>query len=74
MQRLTEERRQQICNDAVKVARATNYRSVGTIEFLVTDNAHYFIEMNARIQVEHTVTEMRAERDLVAKTIVFIGT
>ncbi len=63
---LTEERRQQICNDAVKVARAANYRSAGTIEFLVTDNAHYFIEMNARIQVEHTVTEMRAERDLVA--------
>ena len=44
--------------------RAANYRSAGTIEFLVTDNAHYFIEMNARIQVEHTVTEMRAERDL----------
>ena len=63
---LTEERRQQICNDAVKVARAANYRSAGTIEFLVTDTAHYFIEMNARIQVEHTVTEMRAERDLVA--------
>ena len=45
---------------------AANYRSAGTIEFLVTDTAHYFIEMNARIQVEHTVTEMRAERDLVA--------
>ena len=63
---LSEERRQQICNDAVKVARAANYRSAGTIEFLVTEDAHYFIEMNARIQVEHTVTEMRAERDLVA--------
>ncbi|MBE5660752.1 acetyl-CoA carboxylase biotin carboxylase subunit [Staphylococcus sp. SS21] len=63
---LSEERRQQICNDAVKVARAADYRSAGTIEFLVTEDAHYFIEMNARIQVEHTVTEMRAERDLVA--------
>ncbi|MDN8804240.1 acetyl-CoA carboxylase biotin carboxylase subunit, partial [Staphylococcus aureus] len=49
---LTEERRQQICNDAVKVARAANYRSSVTIEFLVTDTAHYFIDMNARIQVE----------------------
>lgn len=62
---LTEERRQQICDDAVKVAKAANYRSAGTIEFLVTEDAHYFIEMNARIQVEHTVTEMRADRDLL---------
>ena len=49
----------------LKVARASNYRSAGTIEFLVTEDAHYFIEMNARIQVEHTVTEMRADRDLL---------
>lgn len=62
---LTEERRQQICADAVAVAKASNYRSAGTIEFLVTKDAHYFIEMNARIQVEHTVTEMRADRDLL---------
>ncbi len=51
----------------LKLHVQANYRSAGTIEFLVTDTAHYFIEMNARIQVEHTVTEMRAERDLVAK-------
>lgn len=62
---LSEERREKICNDAVKVAKASNYRSAGTIEFLVTEDAHYFIEMNARIQVEHTVTEMRADRDLL---------
>ena len=62
---LTEEKRTKICEDAVKVARASNYRSAGTIEFLVTDDAYYFIEMNARIQVEHTVTEMRADRDLL---------
>ncbi|MDK8289995.1 MAG: biotin carboxylase N-terminal domain-containing protein, partial [Staphylococcus lugdunensis] len=62
---LTEERREKICNDAVKVARASKYRSAGTIEFLVTEDAHYFIEMNARIQVEHTVTEMRTDRDLL---------
>ena len=62
---LTEERRERICEDAVKVAKASKYRSAGTIEFLVTEDAHYFIEMNARIQVEHTVTEMRADRDLL---------
>ncbi|MEQ6029836.1 acetyl-CoA carboxylase biotin carboxylase subunit [Staphylococcus saccharolyticus] len=62
---LTEERRITICNDAVKVAKASKYRSAGTIEFLVTEDAHYFIEMNARIQVEHTVTEMRTDRDLL---------
>ena len=62
---LTEERRTAICNDAVKVAKASNYRSAGTIEFLVTEDSYYFIEMNARIQVEHTVTEMRANRDLL---------
>ncbi|MDS3866705.1 acetyl-CoA carboxylase biotin carboxylase subunit [Staphylococcus hominis] len=62
---LSEERREKICNDAVKVAKASNYRSAGTIEFLVTEEAHYFIEMNARIQVEHTVTELRADRDLL---------
>ena len=62
---LSDERRQAICDDAVKVAKASNYRSAGTIEFLVTEDAYYFIEMNARIQVEHTVTEMRADRDLV---------
>ena len=66
---LSEERREKICNDAVKVAKASNYRSAGTIEFLVTEDAHYFIEMNARIQVEHTVTEMRADRDLLLSLI-----
>ncbi|PTF53187.1 acetyl-CoA carboxylase biotin carboxylase subunit, partial [Staphylococcus cohnii] len=55
----------QICNDAVAVARAANYRSAGTIEFLVTADDYYFIEMNARIQAEHTVTEMRTDTDLL---------
>ena len=69
---LTEERRTRICGDAVKVAQASRYRSAGTIEFLVTEDAH-FIEMNARIQVEHTVTEMRADRDLLS-SVIFINT
>ncbi|HLR19764.1 MAG TPA: acetyl-CoA carboxylase biotin carboxylase subunit [Staphylococcus sp.] len=62
---ISEKMRNSMCNDAVKVAQASNYRSAGTIEFLVTDKAYYFIEMNARIQVEHTVTEMRANTDLL---------
>ncbi|MTV20268.1 acetyl-CoA carboxylase biotin carboxylase subunit [Staphylococcus delphini] len=66
---LTEEKRERICNDAVKVAKAAQYRSAGTIEFLVTEDAYYFIEMNARIQVEHTVTEMRTDVDLVREQL-----
>ncbi|QDX50724.1 acetyl-CoA carboxylase biotin carboxylase subunit [Staphylococcus pseudintermedius] len=66
---LTEEKREKICNDAVKVAKAAQYRSAGTIEFLVTEDAYYFIEMNARIQVEHTVTEMRTDIDLVCEQL-----
>ncbi|MDT0872684.1 acetyl-CoA carboxylase biotin carboxylase subunit [Staphylococcus pseudintermedius] len=66
---LTEEKREKICNDAVKVAKAAQYRSAGTIEFLVTEDAYYFIEMNARIQVEHTVTEMRTDIDLVREQL-----
>ncbi len=62
---ISEETRVAMCKDAVKVAKASNYRSAGTIEFLVTKEAYFFIEMNARIQVEHTVTEMRANRDLL---------
>ncbi|KAF8004038.1 hypothetical protein HF325_001486 [Metschnikowia pulcherrima] len=50
--------RDAILTDAVKLARLANYRNAGTAEFLVdTQNRHYFIEINPRIQVEHTITE-----------------
>ncbi len=63
---LTEEQRQAICEDAIKIARAVDYRSAGTVEFLVdATGAHYFIEMNPRIQVEHTVTEIVTGVDIV---------
>lgn len=67
---LTDEQRQIICADALKIARSVNYRSAGTVEFLV-DKAgqHYFIEMNPRIQVEHTVTEMTTGIDIVQSQI-----
>ena len=57
---ITKEQRQAICKDALKIAKAINYRSARTVEFLLDkDGNHYFIEMNPRIQVEHTVTERR---------------
>lgn len=67
---LAEEKREEICRDAVKIARSVNYQSAGTVEFLV-DKAgnHYFIEMNPRIQVEHTVTEMTTGIDIVQSQI-----
>ncbi|MBE6063595.1 MAG: pyruvate carboxylase [Clostridium butyricum] len=67
---LTDKQREEICNDALKIAKSVNYRSAGTLEFLFDSNGnHYFIEMNPRIQVEHTVTEMITGIDLVQSQI-----
>ncbi len=67
---ITEEQRQNICADAKKIAQAVNYKSAGTVEFLVDhEGHHYFIEMNPRIQVEHTVTEMTTGIDIVQSQI-----
>ena len=67
---ITQEQRERICNDALKIAGAVSYRSAGTVEFLVDKNGnHYFIEMNPRIQVEHTVTEMVTGIDIVQSQI-----
>ena len=58
--------RERICNDAVAFARTIGYRNAGTVEFLLDkDGNHVFIEMNPRIQVEHTVTEEVTDVDLV---------
>ncbi|MGL4731591.1 MAG: pyruvate carboxylase, partial [Clostridium sp.] len=63
---LPVELRKNICNDAIKIAKAVNYESAGTAEFLVDKHGnYYFIEMNPRIQVEHTVTEMVTSIDIV---------
>ncbi len=63
---LPEELRARLADDALKVARQVSYANAGTVEFLVgEDGGHYFIEVNPRIQVEHTVTEAITGRDLV---------
>ncbi|HVR61354.1 MAG TPA: pyruvate carboxylase [Polyangia bacterium] len=67
---LPESVRARLADDALKLARQVNYTNAGTVEFLVAeDGAHYFIEVNPRIQVEHTVTEVITGRDLVQAQI-----
>jgi acetyl-CoA carboxylase biotin carboxylase subunit len=62
--------RRELGNAAIAFARAAKYTSVGTVEFLLDDRGKfYFIEMNARIQVEHPVTEMVCGIDLVKEQI-----
>ncbi len=70
--------RQKICADAVRFADSIGYAGAGTVEFLVTDGGaagarHVFIEMNPRIQVEHTVTEEVTGVDLVQAQIRIAG-
>jgi len=63
--------RNELCDAAVQLARKANYRNAGTVEFLydVDSRKSYFIEVNPRIQVEHTVTEMITSLDIVAEQI-----
>jgi len=67
---LTEETREKLREAAIKVAEVLNYTTCGTVEFLVTeDGSFYFMELNARIQVEHPITEMVSGIDLVREQI-----
>ncbi|ORV18222.1 pyruvate carboxylase [Mycobacterium celatum] len=62
--------RKRICDDAVAFARHIGYSCAGTVEFLLDESGqHVFIEMNPRIQVEHTVTEEIADVDLVSSQL-----
>jgi acetyl-CoA carboxylase biotin carboxylase subunit len=63
--------RAKLCESAVALAEAVNYRGAGTLEYLYDDQTHhfYFIEMNTRIQVEHPVTEMITGIDLLREMI-----
>ena len=68
---LDEERRAALCEAALKIGRATHYVGAGTVEFLMDADtgAFYFIEVNPRIQVEHTVTEVVTGLDIVKAQI-----
>ncbi len=67
---LDPELREQICADAVAFAREIGYTCAGTVEFLLDERGrHVFIEMNPRIQVEHTVTEEITDVDLVSSQL-----
>ena len=67
---IPEQTRQIIFDAAIRLSKAVGYRNAGTLEFLVdADNNPYFIEMNPRIQVEHTVSEMITNIDLVQSQI-----
>jgi acetyl-CoA carboxylase, biotin carboxylase subunit len=67
---LNESLRKRMGEAAVEIVKAANYHSVGTVEFLLDEHKHfYFMEVNTRIQVEHTVTEELTGIDLVKEQI-----
>ena len=67
---LTNRQRDTVCNLAVRAARAVGYVNAGTVEFLLDHNDNfYFMEMNTRLQVEHTVTEQITGVDIVQEQI-----
>ncbi len=66
---ITAELRERICDAAVKLMKNVSYLNAGTVEFLVAGNDFYFIEVNPRIQVEHTITEMVTGIDIVQSQI-----
>lgn len=66
---LSEEMREALCDAAVRAAQALGYQNAGTVEFLVSGDAFYFIEINARIQVEHPISEVRVGKNLIKEQI-----
>ena len=68
--RLDDSIRSQICEQAVMAAAAVGYTNAGTVEFLLDENnKYYFMEMNTRLQVEHTITEQITGIDIVREQI-----
>ena len=62
---MSDSQREEICHAAVKLMKHVNYVNAGTVEFLVEGDNYYFIEVNPRVQVEHTITEMITDVDIV---------
>ncbi len=61
--------REEMCKAAVTIAEAVGYTSVGTVEFIYENGEFFFLEMNTRVQVEHTITEMVTSVDIVKEQI-----
>jgi pyruvate carboxylase subunit A len=66
---MTPELREKMSSSAVTVATTARYSNAGTVEFLYTNGEYYFMEVNARLQVEHTITEIITGVDLVKQQI-----
>lgn len=67
---IDDETRQRMCKDAVLAAKTVGYTNAGTVEFILDQSGtYYFMEMNTRIQVEHGVTEMVTDTDLIIEQI-----
>ncbi|WP_010097908.1 pyruvate carboxylase [Ornithinibacillus scapharcae] len=66
---LADDLRERICDAAVQLMKNVDYLNAGTVEFLVKDNDFYFIEVNPRVQVEHTITELITGVDIVQTQI-----
>lgn len=67
---INEEQRKKLGETAIRAAKSVGYKNAGTIEFLLDQNGEfYFMEMNTRIQVEHPVTEMATEFDIVKEQL-----
>jgi pyruvate carboxylase subunit A len=66
---MTDELRDRMAASALKVSEASNYTNAGSVEFLYSQGNYYFMEMNTRLQVEHTITEFITGIDLVKQQI-----
>ncbi len=71
---LPQETKDSLYAYAIAICKAVDYNNIGTVEFLVDeDGSIYFIEVNPRVQVEHTVTEMIAKDDLQAALDILVA-
>lgn len=66
---MTDELRERMAESALKVSEVSNYTNAGSVEFLYSQGNYYFMEMNTRLQVEHTITEFITGIDLVKQQI-----
>jgi pyruvate carboxylase subunit A len=66
---MTDDLRERMSASAIAVAKASNYTNAGTVEFLYSNGNYYFMEMNTRLQVEHTITELVTGIDIVKQQL-----